>query len=95
MNYRCCETIVNASLSLINHNKNRFYKNLKAFNKGGNSVEYYNFNDISKQDDFVTGYVYNKIYSDTSSDSDESIAILTRTNAEASEFQETELYKNN
>lgn len=86
MNYRCCETIVNASLSLINHNKNRFYKNLKAFNKGGNSVEYYNFNDISKQDDFVTGYVYNKIYNDTSSDSDESIAILTRTNAEASEF---------
>ena len=54
MNYRCCETIVNASLSLINHNKNRFYKNMKAFNKGGNSVEYYNFNDISKQDDFVT-----------------------------------------
>ena len=87
MNYRCCETIVNASLSLINHNKNRFYKNLKAFNKGGNSVEYYNFNDISKQDDFVTGYVYNKIYNDTSSDSDESIAILTRTNAEASEFK--------
>ena len=25
MNYRCCETIVNASLSLINHNKIRFY----------------------------------------------------------------------
>ena len=49
-------------------------------------MEYYNFNDISKQDDFVTGYVYNKIYNDTSSDSDESIAILTRTNAEASEF---------
>ena len=39
INYRCSEEITSASLSVISENKNRFVKQIKAFNKGGEPIK--------------------------------------------------------
>lgn len=76
-NYRSQAAVVEAATRLINHNKDRFYKDLKAFNEYECDVERKAFTDIEAENKYVATLIKDGI----------TTAILTRTNSKASEVK--------
>ncbi len=73
-NYRSTDTIVKAATAVINGNKQRFFKDLRAFNKAGAVIEVIEFNNIEEEGKYIA-----KVIEETTP----TIAVLTRTNAGA------------
>lgn len=76
VNYRCSGRIVGAAACLIGHNKDRFFKNLRAYNTGGAPIEYLEFDSIDAQEEYIAESLRAAVNSNK-------FAVLTRTNAEA------------
>lgn len=74
INYRSTGTIVKAATSVINKNKQRFFKDLCAYNGMGAAVEIVEFKDIKEQQIYIAGEI-GKMSPETD------IAVLTRTNS--------------
>lgn len=77
INYRCSGNIVAASKTLISNNKNRYRKEIKAFNESGEAVNICDFDNLEKQCDFIVKEI--KRYINEGVNCSE-IAILSRTN---------------
>ena len=73
VNYRSNEAVVESATKLININKDRFYKNLKAFHDRGCEVEKLEFDTIVEENSYVAHIAQDGIMT----------AILTRTNSGA------------
>lgn len=79
VNYRCGKSIVDGALQLINNNRDRFFKKLRAYNQGGMPIEYYAFDSMASQESFIAKSL-STVYGN------ETCAVLTRTNSEAEEL---------
>lgn len=73
-NYRCTGNIVKAATTVINKNKNRFYKNLRAFNEDGVKVKLLHCDDVEQEYQKLT-----EVIKEYLAESEGDIAILTRT----------------
>lgn len=82
INYRSDKYIVSGATRVINSNDDRFYKDLKAFNRGDNKVEVVTFNNISQEADYVNNYITKHCLG-----RDETVAVLTRLNNGAVQLQ--------
>lgn len=71
INYRSAANIVTSATALINNNKNRFYKDLRAFNQHKANIEIISFSDVSQEYEYIAKSI---------STNPESTAVLTRTN---------------
>lgn len=81
MNYRCSGNIVKAATHIINQNKNRFYKDLKAFNHDGEKVRMLRCRDVSGESEQIAVMVEEYLR-----ENEGNIAILTRTHSGAKEI---------
>lgn len=78
-NYRCKSNIVDMAAKSIVNNQNRYDKELKAKNEGGEvEVSEFNSNDLYSQSKFVADKVKDLLYGGTE---EKDIAILVRNNA--------------
>ena len=77
-NYRCSEEIVKASLDVIEENKERFQKEIKAFHKKGDGVTYRGFEDYQKEYSYISERIKEFVEKGTYNYSD--IACIFRTN---------------
>lgn len=90
-NYRSTKNIVDASNSLINHNKGKLEKSLYSKNPDGEKIRVLEcFNDKDEAIKVIRE-IYNKIYVENCSPGD--IAILYRTNQQSRELEEQLLKK--
>ena len=71
INYRSNRYIVEMATHLINHNKDRFYKDLQAFHSYSEKVNIQAFQNITEQNHYIMDLIYQW----------KDIAILTRTNS--------------
>lgn len=74
INYRSTGTIVKAATAVINKNKQRFFKDLRAYNEMGAEIEVIEFKDIEEQQIYIVGEI-EKMPPRTD------VAVLTRTNS--------------
>lgn len=70
INYRSNRYIVEMATRLINHNQDRFYKDLQAFHSYGDKVNIREFTNITEQNQYMIALIYQW----------KELAILTRTN---------------
>ncbi len=70
INYRSNRYIVEMATHLINHNQDRFYKDLQAFHSYGDKVNIREFTNITEQNQYMIALIYQW----------KELAILTRTN---------------
>ncbi len=77
INYRSDANVVEAATKLINTNKDRFYKDLKAFHDRGSVVERLVFEDTDEENRYIA-----RLLND-----DMTTAILTRTNSGAMDIR--------
>ncbi len=70
INYRSNRYVVDMATHLINHNQDRFYKDLKAFHSYGDKVNIREFTNITEQNQYMIALIYQW----------KELAILTRTN---------------
>ena len=70
INYRSNRYVVDMATHLINHNQDRFYKDLKAFHSYGDKVNIREFTNITEQNQYMIALIYQW----------KEFAILTRTN---------------
>lgn len=75
-NYRCKSNIVNFSSSIISDNVDRFKKNLKAVNNGGNLI-FKLFETREDEEEYVKKHILTNLNSDYSN-----TAVIVRTNIE-------------
>ncbi len=73
INYRSTSNIVEAARRVIDHNHNRFSKNIRTGNQKGNNVEVHEFRDISDENEAILERLRNV-------EKLSQVAILTRTN---------------
>ncbi|MBQ3932996.1 MAG: ATP-dependent helicase [Lachnospiraceae bacterium] len=78
-NYRSTETIIKASLNLIEHNNNRFKKDIKAVIPPEESVEFLEFKDVVEESKYIIKSLYD--YKE-GGNSLGNVAILYRTNVD-------------
>jgi len=76
INYRSNRYIVERATQLINHNKDRFYKDLQAFHQYSAKIEIQGFDDTAGQKQYILGIIHQM----------KNIAILTRTNHAAADI---------
>lgn len=69
-NYRSNRYVVEMATRLINHNQDRFYKDLQAFHSYGDKVNIREFTNITEQNQYMIALIYQW----------KELAILTRTN---------------
>lgn len=77
-NYRCSEEIVKESLKVIEQNKVRFQKEIRAYNAGGESVIYQDFENYQKEYSYIGEKIRQLIAKQNYDYSD--IACIFRTN---------------
>lgn len=82
-NYRCHEQIVEASLKLINENKQRFHKNIRAVHKDGGGVIINKFEKKEQEYDALIDSLRELDNKNTNT-----AAVIYRTNHECSELAE-------
>lgn len=80
VNYRCISSVVDASSHLIEHNKNRLIKKLRAFKEKQNPVHFKQFDNTTEENNYICNKIleYNKqniLYRE--------MAVLFRTNMQA------------
>lgn len=90
-NYRSTETIVNASKSLILHNKKREDKPLSAIKRGGDKIKLYIAMNEIDEARFVIKKIIDLMNSGVSLSQ---IAVLYRTNAQSRNFEEMAILNN-
>lgn len=71
INYRSNRYIVEMATHLINHNQDRFYKDLQAFHSYSDKVNIREFKNITEQNQYIVTLIYQW----------KELAILTRTNS--------------
>ncbi len=80
-NYRCTGNIVKAATRIINMNKNRFFKDLKASREDGGNVIIHKFKDVQAQADEIARQIICQLNNEKGT-----IAVLTRTHMGAKEI---------
>ena len=83
-NYRSTQTILDAAAAVVDHNSDRFGKELRATIGSGNPLRFYEAHDSMTEADFVCG----EITSLLREDSDRHVAVLYRTGAQSRSFEE-------
>ncbi|MCR4605309.1 MAG: ATP-dependent helicase [Eubacterium sp.] len=79
MNYRCTSEILSASTKLINRNKKRYKKDLKAYNTTGEKVHIGSFADLRSEAEMICSSINKHISNGVEP---EQIAVLFRTNVQ-------------
>ena len=91
LNYRSTANIVLAAKSVIDQNKQRFYKDIHTVNEVGDSVQVWHFLDMETQNNVVANEIERLINTGVAY---EQQAILTRTNTGASQVLQALAEKN-
>lgn len=76
INYRSAGAIVKAATAVINKNSQRFFKDLRAYNKVGEEIEVIEFKDIKEQQIYITEAIEKMLLLQQAD-----IAVLTRTSS--------------